>query len=171
LEYRKISRVLPLALVFGFLAACTSTGGLETQATNGKTTNFGKELLLSDYSVHQKDGHTEIELRWKALQKPSGDYLVFVHAVDSEGKIVFQFDHALKNAGGLSTSNWAPGEAVSDRFSAAPPAGNAAGTYPLRLGVYIAQPIHFLPISETTFPQPQDGWKNQSVLIEHVECK
>jgi hypothetical protein len=170
-------RRLPFVLLTSallVLGACSSdrrstpgSGGTSSEAA----ANFADQLLLTGYSVQNKDGHTEVELRWKALRKPSADYYAFVHVLDASGGMAFQLDHPLKNTAGSPTGSWGAGDSVSDRFLAVSQVNHTSGTYTLRVGVYVPSPMSVLQISETAFPQPTDGWKHQSILIEHVECK
>jgi hypothetical protein len=132
---------------------------------------FGNELSLTGYDVRTKGGHTEIELQWTAVQKPTADYFVFVHALDQSGGIAFQGDHMLKNEAGAPTAAWKLGDSVKDQFFMAPPPGRPAGTYVLRLGVDIPSPMKVLPVTQSVFSQPTDAWHNQSIIIDHVECK
>jgi hypothetical protein len=144
---------------------------MSTAATPGTGATFGDELTLSGYSVPNKNGHTEVELHWKTLRKPSADYTVFVHAVDNKGGIAFQFDHVLKNASGSGTSSWAQGDNVNDWFSADLPRTCAPGVYPLRIGLYTWKPFKNILLTQTTLPRPGDEWKDRAVLIGNVECK
>ena len=127
--------------------------------------------MLVGYTESTRDGHSEIELRWKALRKPAADYYAFVHAVGGPSGIAFQLDHLLKNAAGAPTSSWTTGEAVSDRFLAVPPPGHSPGTYALRVGVYVPQPMRILRIAQAALPEPEDGWKGQAILLNHVDCR
>ncbi len=128
-------------------------------------------MSLTGYTIGTKDGHTQVELRWKAVRKPSADYLVFVHALDGAGALVFQADHPLRNATAVSTSGWTAGDSVEDRFLATPPANRPAGTYSLRVGLYLKSPMKVLQLTQPVLPQPTDGWKNQAVMFANVECK
>src|SRR5258708_7414720 len=77
------------------LAACSSSRAPAVERPTGgsATTVFGDELSLTGYSVGDKNGHTEVELRWNVLHKPAADYSVFVHALDGAGAVAFQGDH------------------------------------------------------------------------------
>ena len=88
---------------------------------------FGDELSLTGYSIGTKNGHTEVEMRWNVLRKPSADYYVFVHALDGTGAMAFEGDHSLKNATGAQTGAWTAGDTVADRFLIAPPASRPPG--------------------------------------------
>jgi hypothetical protein len=161
-----------MASTFLVLCACSGSRAPDGEPSGRSTTTaFGDELSLTGYSIGNKDGRTEVELQWKALHKPSADYLVFVHALNGDGALVFQGDHKLKNATGAPTGAWTAGESVEDRFLMAPPANRPAGTYTLRIGVYILSPIKILQLTQATLPRPTDGWKNQAVMIANVECK
>src|SRR5205807_568130 len=105
---------------------------------------FGDELTLMGYSIDTKAGHTEVELRWNVLQKPSADYSVFVHALDGAGAVAFQGDHSLRNTTGAQTSALSVGDSIKDRFSMAPPAGRSIGSYTLRIGVWDPRMVKFL---------------------------
>jgi len=134
-------------------------------------TVFGDELSLTRYSIGDKNGHTEVELRWSVLHKPTSDYYVFVHVLDGAGAIAFQGDHILKNATGALSSAWTTGDSVVDRFLMVPPPNRPAGSYTLRMGVWEPKTAKFLKVLQTNLPQPADGWNGRVVLIENVACK
>ncbi len=170
------SVLIVLAFLAIFSAACSSKSppaAESTVRTSEPGANFGDELLLSGYSESTRDGHAEIELRWKALRKPSADYNVFIHALGGPGPggILFQLDHPLKNAAGAPTSSWAPGESVSDRFFAIPPPGQPPGPYNLRLGVNFVKPMKLLLVVQSTLPESKDDWKGAAIQLEHVDCR
>jgi hypothetical protein len=170
----RISFLVATTLGSLFTAGCSKPNSAP-EAKSGDTqteTIFGNDIAFIGYTVQSnKDNHTEVELRWKALRTPSASYVVFVHALDSSGAIAFQGDHMLKNAAGLPPSSWAPGEAVSDRFSMIPPAGHSAGPYNLRVGLYTLNPIKVIQISQAGHAMPTDSWKDRSILLTGVECK
>jgi hypothetical protein len=173
------SRMFFLALAaVGLLlsAGCSSSNSSAPAAAPSgdpqAATVFGDEIALTGYGIQSNNaGHTEIELRWKAVRKPAADYLVFVHALDSSGGIAFQADHPLKNTAGLPPTSWSAGEAVTDRFPIVPSPGHASGTYPLRIGLYTASPMKLLQVTQPGLPSPTDAWKSQSILLAQVECK
>ena len=156
------------------LAACSTShapGVVSSTSASGATTVFGNELSLTGYDIRSKDGHTEVELRWSAVQKPTADYSVLVHALDESGAIAFQGDHKLKDDAGAFTADWKLGESVKDHFLMVPPPGHTAGTYSVRLGIYTPSPMKVLPLANSAFSQPGDAWRYQAVIIDRVECK
>jgi hypothetical protein len=164
----------PLIVAMALLAACSSQRGPGAESPSGSastaTTVFGNELSLTGYDIRTNGGHTELELRWSAVQQPTADYMVFVHALDGSGAIVFQGDHYLTDEAGSRTAAWKLGESVKDRFLMAPPP-DRAGTYPLRLGVDVPSPLKVLLLSNSAFSQPAGPWRAQSIIIDHVDCK
>jgi len=173
LRIHKIGGALLIG-AFLWLGACSSNRAPATEPSGGAaaaTTVFGDEMSLTGYTIGNKDGHTQVELRWKAVRKPAADYNVFVHALDGSGAVAFQGDHPLKNAAGAATGDWKTGDSVEDRFLMSSPANRAPGVYTLRIGVWDLKTGKVLNVPQTNLPQPDDGWKGRVVLIEKVECK
>ena len=76
-----------------------------------------------------------VELVWLPLQKPSGDYNLFLQLLAADGTLVAQHDGP-PNGGYTPTSDWPPGEEISDRHGVALPAELPAATYQLIAGMY-----------------------------------
>lgn len=134
---------------------------------------FDGELALEGYSHREVDGHEKVELKWSASRKPSADYWVFVHAMDGSGSDPsFQLDHPLKN-GGKETSRWDAGDSVKDIFPVTPRGNRPAGTYMLRIGLYVPSPTRILQLTQVgnIFQQPADEWRRQAIVITDVDCK
>ncbi|MBN1285795.1 MAG: hypothetical protein JXB47_10385 [Anaerolineae bacterium] len=74
-----------------------------------------------------------VSLRWSAAEQVEGDYVIFVHVVDGEGRVVAQIDHAPQNTF-RPTWNWEPGKTVTDQVALAAP--SAPGDYAVRVGLY-----------------------------------
>lgn len=169
-----------LVVALTVLSACSTSHapGVEPSSADtsssspaGATAVFANELSLAGYEIRPNGGHTEVELRWSAVQKPTADYKVFVHALDNSGAIAFQADHDLKDAAGAPTTSWKVGDPVKDHFLVIPWTGRAAGTYTLRLGVFTPNPIKVFPVTNSAFTQPAGTWHNQSIIISNVACK
>jgi hypothetical protein len=171
LDLNRITHSCLVASLFLVIGACSSDRGPAVEPRAGATTVFGDELALTGYSIGSKNGHTEVELRWSALRKPSADYVAFVHALDGADGVVFQGDHWLKSETGAQTTAWTAGDSVTDRFTMTPPANRSAGSYPLRIGLWDPKTPKFLQVLQASLPQPTDGWRGRVILIENVECK
>jgi hypothetical protein len=100
---------------------------------------FADEIELVAARVSQTalrpGGELCVELNWESMATPSGDYTVFVHLVDAQGRLVAQNDQPPR-AGFAPTSGWAVGELVSDAHGLILPADLAAGDYVVRAGMY-----------------------------------
>lgn len=76
---------------------------------------FGNSIVLEGYTL-KTDSNLGITLFWERAAPVSADYTVFVHVLDSSGKLVAQQDQQpLKGAN--PTSLWAPQEQVVDPYS------------------------------------------------------
>ncbi len=71
---------------------------------------------------------------WKSLDTVKKDYTVFVHFIDSNGKIVFQHDHKPP----VPTSEWALGDIISEKYDVCVPSHVNESTYRIRFGLYDA---------------------------------
>ena len=155
-------------------AGLASPGGTPQDQKDGTAVAaFADEISLSGYTIRDRDGHTEVELRWSALRKPSADYLAFVHVLDDGGRIAFQADHSLRNGAGGPASKWAVGAPIVDRFLVSPPPSRPPGVYSLRIGVYTPSPMEILPLTGAAIPGASSAgdWKNRSITIKDVVCR
>ncbi len=150
--------------------ACSSQ--LSSNPGSVATTNFGNEISLNSYTIRSVGEHNSIDLHWKALAKVSVDYTVFIHVLRPDGTTAFQLDHPLRSDADMSTSGWAPGDAVENHFLATPPPGVPPGTYSLRIGLFVDQPRKVAPVIQTILPAPADpSWKGIAVVVPNVECR
>ena len=76
----------------------------------------------------------EITYWWKALGNVDVNYTVFVHFIDSSGKIAFQHDHAPPRP----TSEWLAGDIISEKYDVSVPSNVRDGIYRIRFGMYDA---------------------------------
>ncbi len=100
---------------------------------------FGDQIELTGAQLYpstlRPGGTLCVDLNWRALKQPDGDYTVFVHLVDPNGQVVAQTD--LQPQGGFSpTSQWTAGTPQIDRHGLILPDNLAAGDYTVRLGLY-----------------------------------
>jgi 4-amino-4-deoxy-L-arabinose transferase-like glycosyltransferase len=77
----------------------------------------------------------QVTLYWSARSRPSTDYTVFVHLLDSAGHIAAQAD-APPESGGYPTSVWDAGETIADPHELALPGNLSPGSYTLEIGLY-----------------------------------
>lgn len=103
-------------------------------------------LLSAEASgIPRPGGVVEIAARWQALRPLERDYTVFVHLVTPDGTRWAQVD-TMPQGGQLPTSQWRPGQVVSDRYRLALPAdAPAAGEYRYLLGLYLLETGQRLP--------------------------
>ncbi|MCS6802589.1 MAG: DUF2079 domain-containing protein [Chloroflexota bacterium] len=76
-----------------------------------------------------------IVLYWRAEQRPSRDWTVFVHLVDAEGRVRGQLD-APPHCGDSPTSGWEPGRLLRDDIWIVPQRVMPPGLYRIVLGLY-----------------------------------
>lgn len=90
-------------------------------------------------------GACALELIWEAVQPLSGEYKVFVHAVDDRGRIVAQHD-APPAGGSRPTSTWGAGDVILDRHGLFLPNGLGPQRLRLLVGLYDATTGERLPL-------------------------
>lgn len=96
---------------------------------------FGDEMVLLGYDLRREGDTLRLTLHWQAQARPAADRKVFVHLFDpATERIAAQADSEPRQ-GRYPTSQWAPGEVVSDEVIL-----NlkdvAAGAYRLAVGLY-----------------------------------
>ncbi|MDH7487998.1 MAG: 6-pyruvoyl-tetrahydropterin synthase-related protein [Anaerolineae bacterium] len=97
--------------------------------------NFGEEIALLGYDLRREGAALHLTLHWQAQVRPAADRTVFVHLFDpATERIAAQVDSPPRG-GAYPTSQWAPGEVVSDGVVLSL-AGVPAGSYRLAVGLY-----------------------------------
>lgn len=111
---------------------------------------FGGEIALLGYDLApQPDGTAVLTLVWQALQAPTADYTVFVHVLNADGSCCAWQQDAMPQQNAYPTSRWLPGEVVVDSYTLGP---LPPGTYPLELGLYLAETGQRLQLTATGQP-------------------
>jgi hypothetical protein len=166
------SLLLLMLMFFGLFAPGCFRNELDDAQTFQSTfTNFSSEIVMDSYATIQRDGHTTMVVTWRApFDRPRDAYIVFVHAIDKKGNILFQFDHKLLNSAKMPTNLWGQ-ERVIDVFSLTPPTSFARGKYTLRIGLFVHPGGRQLRLFATDLPRPTDGWKDVAVLLTDVACR
>lgn len=114
----------------------------------------GQEIALRGYSLDRPPGgghELRVTLDWQALERVTGHFEVFLHAVDDAGRIVAQQD-AEPEAGAAPTQGWLANEVVADTHVINLPAG---GHYLRLTGLYDPGTGQRLPVwDEARQPVP-----------------
>lgn len=116
----------------------------EVRAENATHFVFGNAISLTGYTLKSEDPMT-LTLFWERLAVVPVDYTVFVHVLDSNGKIIAQQDGQPMN-GENPTSLWSDREQVVDSHSIGLPT-NAAQ---IEVGLYSADPLSRLQVVDGT---------------------
>jgi 4-amino-4-deoxy-L-arabinose transferase-like glycosyltransferase len=98
--YRNLPHLMSLAQSTDFVFA-------DTFAMQGYRTDIRQ---LDDRS------RIDLQLQWKALDKPDFDYTVFVHAVDGNGETLGQHDRIPGHGLGYTPTAWEIGDVVTDTW-------------------------------------------------------
>jgi len=102
--------------------------------------NFADRIALLDVAVDadqlQPGGQLPVTLTWQGLAEMDEDYTVFVQVLDAADRIAGQVD-AWPVQGTFPTSQWTPGETVSDPYLVQLSADLPPGDYRLHVGFYL----------------------------------
>lgn len=99
---------------------------------------FGEDIRLLGYALTGEPEAGEaigVTLFWQTDAVLRTRYKVFVQLLDDDGRLVSQHDSEPNNNRSL-TIDWQPGQIISDNHGLPIPAGTAAGTYQIIVGVY-----------------------------------
>jgi len=111
---------------------------------------LGGQVRLSGYSILTPEPVAgdvlQVALHWEALAPIAERYKVFVHLVDAGGTIVAQRDSE-PGGGARLTSDWAPGEGVTDLYGLLILPDVPPGDHLLRVGMYALDGGERLPVS------------------------
>jgi hypothetical protein len=102
---------------------------------------FGEAITLAGYEVNKSgDQQVTIKIAWQARAAPDRDYTVFVHLTDPGGTIFSQQDSPPSRP----TSQWIPGEVITDTYTLPTPPGD----YTITVGLYVQDSGFRLPVNE-----------------------
>lgn len=100
---------------------------------------FGKAITLQGMTLltHKVKMQHNLVLSfyWRAMAKPDRDYTIFIHVLDSSGKMVAQQDVMPAN-NASHTSGWQPGQFVADLHTIPLPIEAMPGEYQIVMGMY-----------------------------------
>jgi mannosyltransferase len=112
---------------------------LSTDPAARRGARFGDHITLDGYTLStprvQRGDILQLDLFWHTDVPLSERYKVFVHVLDSNGKIVAQTDRE-PGGGQNPTTNWRSNEQVVDRYGVLIPEGTPPGIYWIEIGLY-----------------------------------
>lgn len=110
---------------------------------------FDESIGLIGYETTPIEGNTlGVTLYWNALNPPKESDTVFLHLLDSEGKLVAQSD-VLPAQGLFPTSVWQPGDIVLSWHQLNLPDGLPPGEYTMLAGLYRSPDNIRLPVLDS----------------------
>jgi|GEM_PF-566648 hypothetical protein len=128
--------------------------------------SLGGQAELVGYALSPaavRPGETlRLTLFWQARQWIAQDYTVFVHLLDSQGKLWGQHDGPPQD-GALPTSAWNPGELLRDEHILTVDAQAPPGDYRLAIGLYDPATLQRLPVFDA-----QGRLVGEAVLLEQA---
>jgi hypothetical protein len=140
--------------VCGWLAPVTAGCALGQVEISGAplpdgATNFADRIALLELDLPQTElppgGQLALTLTWQGLAPMSEDYTVFVQVLDAQDRIVGQVD-SWPVQGTFPTSQWTPGELVSDPYVIQLSEEVPPGDYKLNIGLYLLGTLQRLPV-------------------------
>ena len=106
---------------------------------------FGEHITLSDFEVKVEQTQIKLTLYWRTDTPLNTNYQVFVHILDSQGKIAVQRDTA--PLGGLyPTSQWRTNTIIRDSVTVLMDTALASGSYTVQMGLYNLATGERLPV-------------------------
>jgi hypothetical protein len=145
-----------------FLATTTAPASHPVDVVLGDRLRFLGYDLSKDPVAGE---HLSLTLYWQALRPPKEDYTIFVHALDSDGRLLAQHD-APPLDGVYPTSRWIADDIFTHQVDLQLPANTQPGTYDVLVGMYTYPDIVRLPVAGDR-PYAQDGL----VWLQDVEIR
>jgi hypothetical protein len=123
------------------------TQPLRVSPQHASQVDFGSAVLIGfDAPESARPGEAiPLRLYWRAASLLDQDYTVFIHLLDSDGKLIAQAD-SQPRSGDYPTSAWAAGDVIPDDHTLNLPAHLAPGDYVIRIGLYLAPNGPRLPL-------------------------
>lgn len=121
LPIREISSGKSLGEIFTVSAITVGASTGAMPASLAQAIHFSDEFVLADAQMAQsqeEDGTTNVDfsLRWRALRQPTKEYVVSVQALDANGRVIAQQDHAIAN-GFLAQQLWRERIELADNYT------------------------------------------------------
>lgn len=120
-------------------------------------------LTVEPDTSSMKPGETlQVALRWRASRGTAERLSVFVHMVSEGGVLTAQHDGEPAN-GSRPTTSWVSGDIITDIHLVTLPESAPAGTYTVRVGLYLPGPNQRVPVVDAGQVEAQDN-----ALIVHT---
>jgi 4-amino-4-deoxy-L-arabinose transferase-like glycosyltransferase len=108
--------------------------------------SFGEALRLRGFTLARAARRLTLTPAWDVRARPAGDYRVFLHLLDAQGRRVAQVDVPPGGGDAPPTSAWEPGRQVAVPLPLDLPEGLPPGEYQLVMGLYDAAGQARLPL-------------------------
>ncbi len=107
---------------------------------NPASINFADQAELVGYDVSALSmvpgQQVTLTLYWRAKQKITADYHVFVHVLDPQTTTIYGQDDAMPAGWSRPTTTWQPGEIIKDTHTFTIHPDAAPGTWQIEIGMY-----------------------------------
>jgi hypothetical protein len=123
---------------------------------------YDVDLRASGSSHDLRPDSLNLTLYWEATTAPEGEYAVFVHLLDTEGRLVAQHDGPPLQ-GDFPTWAWQEGDRVPDSHLLSLPSDWKPGVYRLMVGMYRPGDGTRLPVTD------EAGQRVQDDVVELIE--
>ena len=112
-----------------------AAGRVTSVDTGAIAAQFRSDLQVGSTQIVTNDQSIEMTINWRVLRPIDQDLTVFVHLYTPDGQLAAQADgYPLRGLAPFWL--WASGQTLQDRRTLSWPAGAAAGTYRLGVGIY-----------------------------------
>jgi hypothetical protein len=129
---------------------------------------FGAGLALRGVTLERAGGRITVTPAWDVRAAPAGDYHVFVHLIDAQGRRVAQLDAPPGGGDAPPTGSWQAGQQIAVPLPLDLPPGLPPGAYRLTLGLYDTAGGARLPLAAGTPADPRVAGEH-ALLVGSVE--
>ena len=131
--------------------------------------NYDDKIALLDVAIAnttlQPGGQLALTLQWQGLAPIADDYTVFLQVVDAQDRLVGQVD-AWPLQGTLPTSQWMPGQTITDPYTIQLDPDMPPGAYRLLIGWYLLADLRRLPILNADGAPVDDKLAVSGLMVE-----
>lgn len=135
-----------------FHVAISAPSNEELSSVYPTNTRFGNGILLRGYVISNAStrpgSYVRITLYWQCIAPSENDYTVFIHLIESSGKVVLQIDSPPQN-GTNRTNTWQPGAIIKDPYRFVIPNSFPAGTFQVEVGLYTPNDLKRVTVADS----------------------